>query len=648
MTGTQEDLMQKKSDLKFYYKMAQEAFQANDVDEALKISKSGLEQAKIQNEGGWINKFNSFNTNVSQLHTLTPSIKKETLMLVSGIGQKVAERLHKNGIHTIEELAHSTPTRLAEIEEIGLSTAQKYIAGAKERLRLKKLTGFSEVSKSIKASEKLEPDRKKEVKWFEKKLDKPETEKLYKPKKKIDNIQQNSINNIEENEFFEGDDEYDSDFKSQELPVEKEVEISPPEQPVVISPEIIQSNFELVEHVKSSKETSSHSQIKQLITKITRDLELSDFIMIQENSELRTIFTGIDLLAVRFVRVKEFLELLLIVPIKICPLKGTLIVSIDDLKYHPIENSAESSYHLDKIPRSYQKALSQSDYIITEDILNEGSLFRYFSKFLKINIFLEKTVIHKNLFFRSGPVQYKVFIEPVLLCQNNVGFTEKLIPFAYQKYSNIHIVEHSKFADLLHYLDQKYFLIETYSVQRNILALNCEISNQFMEDLRKYSVPFMIYGFIFLFTLLFQGYSTLPLLINLGYGIISFYIVLIAYCYLKLYKQRSELHREFSTPYYQRELSFDETNLILINEELNPQFMQQFVYECVGNDPDYNILQKIEQNNAENFFLKKLNKKKLEDSHLFEPENPVNSKNSTTSQDSNHKLVKKYSSFLED
>jgi hypothetical protein len=169
-----------------------------------------------------------------------------------------------------------------------------------------------------------------------------------------------------------------------------------------------------------------------------------------------------------------------------------------------------------------------------------------------------------------------------------------------------------------------------------------------MEDLRKYSAPFMIYGFIFLFTLLFQGYSALPLLINLGYGIISFYIGIIAYCYLKLYKQRSEFHREFSTPYYQRKLSFDETNLILINEELSPQFMQQFVYECVRNDPDYNILQKIEQNNAEIFFSKRLNKKKIEDSHLFEPESSVNSKNSTSSQDSNHNLVKKYSSFLED
>ena len=88
-------------------------------------------------------------------------------------------------------------------------------------------------------------------------------------------------------------------------------------------------------------------------------------------------------------------------------------------------------------------------------------------------------------------------------------------------------MEYSRFSDLLQYLEQKYFFIETYSVQKNALVLNCEASNHFLKDLRKYSAPFMVYGFVVLLILLFREYSALPLLINLGYGIIFFYFVLL-------------------------------------------------------------------------------------------------------------------------
>ena len=168
-----------------------------------------------------------------------------------------------------------------------------------------------------------------------------------------------------------------------------------------------------------------------------------------------------------------------------------------------------------------------------------------------------------------------------------------------------------------------------------------------MEDLRKYSAPFILYGFVFLLALLFQWYPFLSFLINLGYGVISLYIVVIGYIYLKLCNQKSELQREFSTPYYQKKLNFDETNLILINEELSPRFMEQFVYECIEKDNEFNIVKKIEQKNAENFLRNKLSKKKIDDSQLFELDAPSQSVETKESQ-LKDKLVEKYSSFLED
>ncbi|MFX1593309.1 MAG: helix-hairpin-helix domain-containing protein [Promethearchaeota archaeon] len=668
MTDTQQGLMQKKSDLEFYYKMAQEAFQENDVDQALKISKSGLEQAKLQNDGDWVNKFDSFNTNISHLQTLTPSIKKETLTLVKGIGPNIAEKLSRHGVSSILELAHTSPIHLAKIDGIGLTKAQKLIDSAKEHQQKKKLNNFSnvkestnELTKDLKHGPKEDTTRANSSKWFDDKFKMryPPEENFAEDETSINNLG-NPFNEVESFEYEElkEDDEFviNNDFEvafepKEQLIIEKpEMNINiPPNNSLVISPELVRQS-KLNEQDKNYKEILTLSQIEGLLLKITKELELSKFYIIKESPELRTIFEGIDLLAIKSVRAKEFLELLFIIPIKISSLKGSFIVSSDNIKYCSLENTSEKNFHLDRLPKSDLKALSQVGHIIYSDIRNWGNLFNYFSKYLKINIMLERTITHKSLYFRSGPLQYKILIEPVLICQNTVGFTEKIIPFAYQKQTNIHIIELSQFSDLLQYLDQKYFLIETHSEQKNAMTLNCEASNKFMKDLKKSSAPFMIYGFLVLLFILIQGYSALPLLINLGYGMISFYFVVVGYIYLKLYKQKIELNREFSTPYYLRKLNLNESNLILINEELNSKFMEQFIFECVGNNAEFNIVNKIEQDNAENFFSQKLCKKRFEDSHLFESEPAPHSSNSTKSKDSalKHKLVDKYSSFLED
>lgn len=74
--------MGKISDLKLYYEMAQEALQENDVEQALKIAKSGLKQAKLQDQGEWIEKFDSINAQLNQ-KSLTPSITSLKKKIIS-------------------------------------------------------------------------------------------------------------------------------------------------------------------------------------------------------------------------------------------------------------------------------------------------------------------------------------------------------------------------------------------------------------------------------------------------------------------------------------------------------------------------------------------------------------------------------------
>lgn len=683
MTDMENILLQKKPDLKSYYNLAQEAYQENDVEEALKISKNGLKQAKLQNSGEWIDRFDSLNTNISQGQTdtmnsaqessLLSSIKKEAITIVKGIGSKLAEKLYGIGIHTVAELARSPSERIARVNGIGLATAQKYVSSAKEHMKMKKLNDFPEANKSEENLEnrgesnlRVEPN-----KWFEKKFEKPETEKLYPPAEvspvaeplKIDSENyESSINNFEELDYEEIDEDgssiinYDDTDRKIELNEPLLVEESEKNNTLVVSPELLrQSNLTLQERNTASQEVLPHAQVKESLMRITKDLKLSGFGIIEKLPKLRVVFTGIDLLAIKHVRVKEFLDLIYILPIKICTLKGSLIISSESVQYNSTKKIEDTSFRVDRLPQSYLKALSQVKLSIYSDIVSEGVLLRYLSRYLGTNISLEKSFTRKNLFFRSGPLQHKILIEPVLVCQNIVGFTEKIIPFAYQKNSNIHIVQHSKFADLLQYLDQKYFLIETYSEEKNAVVLNCEATNKFMKDLRNYSAPFMIYGMVVLFVLLSHEYSVLPLLINLGYGVVSFYIVMISYLYLKLFKQKSALHQEFSTPYYQKKLNLDETTLILINEELSSKLMDQFIFESVGKDSGFNFIDKLEKENAEKFLSERVQNRRIEESNIFEQDivmesEPLDYSKTQKEENSNvkDKYVDKYSSFLED
>ncbi|MFX0104433.1 MAG: helix-hairpin-helix domain-containing protein [Candidatus Hodarchaeota archaeon] len=635
MTDVQPSLLQKKKDLSFYYKMAKEAYKANDVDQALKISKNGLEQAKLQDQEDWIQKFDSFQSSIKSTKatslnpSLNPSLIKEDIKIIKGIGSSVAEQLHNAGINSLNDLANSNPNRLSKIKGIGLTTANKYIQNARNYLESNTGT-LDRFSKTYILKNDIESyeDHEDALVGSESEIESEQYEEIHESE-----ILENKKSTVKISDNIE-------DNINQEINVRK---------PEIKSEILNQSNFELVERAKTSKLILNHSQIKDISKEILKELELSGFFIVKQSPDLRPILTGVDFLAIRLIHVHEFLDLIFIVPIKICTLTESLIVSDTAIGYHSTENIPEKDYHLEKLLQSYIKALSNCGQLIYEDIRNEGELFRFCTKYLHLNISLEKTFTHKNLFFRSGPLQYKILVEPLLVSQNKVGFTEKLIPFAYQKSSNTHIVEVSRLSDLLQYLDHKYFIIETYSKQKSSITIYCEASNKFLEDLRKYSTPFMIYGFISLFILLFQEFSILSLFINLGYAVIGFYVMVVVYIYIKFYKQKVDLRKKFSTPYFQKKFDFDDTDLILIREQLSKPLLTQFFYEILGKNINSKIVRELEQYNAENYLKMKEkereNRSKNSISKLFEPET-VPTKYSGSKP--KNKLVEKYSSFLED
>ena len=101
MTDVQTNLLSDKSNLDLYFKMAKEALEARDVDQAIKISENGLKKAKLENNENWIQKFNSFSTQLNELNIGTDSFKislaKENIAVLKGIGPSIADKLINSG-----------------------------------------------------------------------------------------------------------------------------------------------------------------------------------------------------------------------------------------------------------------------------------------------------------------------------------------------------------------------------------------------------------------------------------------------------------------------------------------------------------------------------------------------------------------------
>ena len=225
-----------------------------------------------------------------------------------------------------------------------------------------------------------------------------------------------------------------------------------------------------------------------------------------------------------------------------------------------------------------------------------------------------------------------------------------MIPFAYQKSSNLHTIEVSQLSDFLNYISQKYYLIKEYTRQKPAYKVYYEAESRFWRDFGRVSIPFFTIPVIYILVLLFQSYSILGFFNNLTIGLVAIYSIVSSYLYLKFFQDKKEIQKEFTTPFYQRELGLDDTSLTLISEKLTPKLMEQFAYETLGKNPDSPVVARIEKENANRFLTNKIIRKKVEQPDLFEREDSQDSQE--TSNDGASKVknefAEKYSSFLED
>lgn len=605
---------------------------------------------------------------------LKTSITRGDLTVIKGIGPSVAKTLNDANIISISDLAHSSAEQLARINGIGHSTAQKIIESAKVILNAKNLNGFTNNPDPVileKNTDALvaKPHLLHSIHEVSDFIEEPEI------------VLEPEVYGVEDPEQVEDNADYE-EFEDYEDEVEViEEKIIPPEFNVAeevvnqVTPVIVESQIEPKSISPSTFEHESNIEQKQLPVftpkshlgnealpleifqqlenRVRKRLEEDGFYIIENNADLLDITSKIDMLAVKFVPTKNYeensdnghIDFLIIVPVRISNLKGHIIVSKDNLDYRAIEE--ENDFYVKRLPMSFIDALRTTEQAIRTNLLEDTTLRGVLNKDLNIKISLAKTITKKSLYFYLGNNQIEILIEPLVVSQSNVGFTEKVLPFAYHHTSNTHIIQLDNLSDYLEYLEKKYTSIQTCTENKTFLAMQCETGDKVLKGL-KFGLSFTSFAFIYIIIFITQAYSLLSGVNYLGFGLFGIYSIIIGYLFLYYSKSIMQIKREFATPYHKRNFHLDNSRLKLINEKLTPVLMGQFSCEMLGRNPKFKVLEKIKRENSQNFISNKTLEKKVEETDLFEDEESVRENTPKPTSNVRKDLIDKYSSFLED
>ncbi|MHA2131412.1 MAG: helix-hairpin-helix domain-containing protein, partial [Promethearchaeota archaeon] len=580
------------------------------------------------------------------------STKKGDITCIKGVGVTVAQKLRNAGFNTVEEIANSSSTQLSIIKGIGTTTAQKIINEAVSVFTQRNLQDFQNdeekpivsfndsrhvefIESSVKAIQNGRSKREdyNSGKWFGDEFKKPKSGVWVSPPS---NQEEKNHGTNEETSILEDDKEDEAyDFE----------EISEEEEEILENTAIRSTQDNLMPKQSKSiilTEKISLAEKNSAINNIILILKSQEYRIIKNSPNLKKIYSKIDLIAFKIITVADYLEIMIFVPLKYNTFKGGLKISNKTLDYIPFNQSDKEEFEYNLKMNTYVVDLSSSYKMIRNDFLDEGILLSHLKNHYEIDISLETTITKKKLFFHSGTLQYRIVIDPILLCEGDVKFLEKIIPFTYLEKKNVYIIRRAQLEELLGYLEKKYSLIESHYPHKNSLISYKDIYNHFLDQIKRFSFPFIGFGIILLILSFFQMYSFLVILLNLGYALIGFYPLIIGYFYMRFFKEKKEIRKGFSNLYHRKKLGFSDTSLILINEELGVKFMPQFVYECVEKYSNSNFISKMEENHAKEQLQRTQFTTNFENGNFFEGEQPP--KPLGIKKDS----ISKYSSFLED
>lgn len=605
---------------------------------------------------------------------------RDDLTKIKGIGTITADRLYNAKILTVKQVAEMTPESLSETPGVGLTTAKKYIDAAKAYLSGSQREGITEISSqvdlSLKDESSLETIENYEIaeviveeneefieksnnefeesvvasltdqKWFSDKYSYSRLTASYPPMPE-------SIKNIkagfeeEEDHVIESDKkpimEQINEFEAESLQEnvsETEIEIRPELKNNVKEEEKIDYPIEeaniihLEDSIGQSIEGSNHQHVSNLF----KDLGCYEIPNLIESLEHFTI--NLDYLGCKLVKASNDFKILFLFPVKWFNHEGTVLVDETklELKSHTTENDFGAYGHLEQLKQS----LLQVRDSMYEDIVNHHNIRDFFQNYLQISLSLATGFGNKSFVYLSGSNQYRVVIEPILICNNPPRSMEKSLAFPYQRRTNLHVVARSDIASLITFLEKKYRMIEKRTKKTNSIKNYQQSEEKFRSSVKYASIPIFGYSVALLAIYFTELYFLLRLLNTIGFAVLGIYISLLALFYFNFNRTKTKFAVQIETPYYLQNLEFSEIDLLDFKSELTDDLMTQFGYECIGKAANFRVIKQSETNTLKNNLEVKRHEPEIQ--NMFEPKRiKVEAvMNSTTKYDS------KYLSFLED
>jgi len=360
----------------------------------------------------------------------------------------------------------------------------------------------------------------------------------------------------------------------------------------VSGPKSILSNINLSLEYNSKKSPKKvkktiHALKTQTIGKIKKCFLEQEYFLINSLKNLQ----GMDFLSLKTIKVTKYKFLLLLIPVKWCQnARDHIIIEEDSIRF--ANNSKRTHSKFNKILHQDLMWIKQLQMDIIREITEKKRLYEVMKRFLKENFTIETFQNNQCVYFHNGLSEYKLIISPIYISSQKIGFLEKVLPYPYQRSSNIHFVELDKLSSLLAFIEKKYAAITEYSEEENTIQRQSESYNNYLDRIQKCSIPFMPVSLLLLILSLFSTRNYFMILMGFGIFLIVLYGILLVFFTITYHKTISKIKNELqnSTNMNSQLPLLDETDLELIAPYFSEQEMEQFIYEYFGKEYDFDNL----------------------------------------------------------
>ncbi|TFF90377.1 MAG: hypothetical protein EU548_03325 [Promethearchaeota archaeon] len=491
----------------------------------------------------------------------------DNLTELSGVGPKMAEKLQNAGYTSYSQIARVSPEHLSAVKGVGVPTAVKIIASAKEKtsnlttsvpelkeLQTNSFNGShckSQATKSDSITKQKESLIKKYNPLYDNAkglVNKGKTELSEKASPTTPDVLENEADN------FRAEVKRQSRAKSEEH-IEKEVDVE-------------EKTTKLFD-AEGEKEKRAKTHMKEmLIDSISEIFRDHNYSLLQEKLYIQ----GIDGIACKLCINSPSRQILILIPYKFFSATNKIIVSEKKMEIAGLESELLST-RLD-VP------LLNADEILSKKVRTTPKIINALSRVLQEEISIQTT---------------KLCIEPLLLTEIPPGFTEKSILFAYQRHSNLHIISKSDLSSFLEFLERKLYYIDSYSrsSQRKIKLGTSK--RLFTRNIKRLSYPVLSVGAFLTFIIATGWYDILKYFIVVGYATFSLYLGGLIFLVRYHRKKESAQLNQNRNNYHSKDIDFEEGDLALIYEELDLEQMAQFSYECYGKKIPNKIVENLEK-----------------------------------------------------